>query len=623
MNRFSLNFSSIVSVISLFLFFLVYDVFTNPSLKIIRDFVFFLLIGFDLALKFYNRNKEAEFSISKYVVGLSSFLAFALFQIRVFLDVPARSGISEQVRTLPKVRDFLLVLVVLISIVALVYQILLLLSKESEEVQSGIGKDKRSLLQNTLYSFLYISPVLVALNYLAVQRNYNFDLSSIGKFSYSEVSRSILKSVDRDVKVYAFYPRPLEASGKEESWALSAIRPDVEIYLQKLNTINSRISVEFINADVEADKMGDFPNVGNGTIVVRSLRSTGALDGNPFSDERILVTSKKDLEDLERKMVQAVNNVTLPQKKVYFTTLNGERFAANYSTNPGEQTTKLVNSLNFFNFSVKGIGLSEGFPGKLPEDTDLLILAGPTVPYSEEARKTILDFVLNKRGKVIVSIDPFGNEDFSWLLKDTKLNYKKESLRQAQGRVEIVATGLPEHPISDSISKKDLGLVFPFSGFFEKDISRLDVLFSEVSVLETGFSVYADTNKNDKMDGDEKQNNFILAVLLTPASQESKNPSESGDITPGRILVFSGNSWLTDRYFLYNLNATFFTNSVNWIFRSPMIQTILPKKEDVPVITLTSNQKVVIWSIGLFGYPGLIILGLSYYVVYLRRRKSR
>jgi hypothetical protein len=621
MKMFLQYITSLVSVVSLYTFFLTYDAFLNPTLKLIRDFVFLLFIAQDSIFRFINRKSDG-FSATQFMVGGTSLLAYLLFQVRMYIDIPSRSGVAEQVRSLPKVRDFLLVMVVLLSIVALLYQVMLLLSKQSESVQAGIGKDKKTLLQNTVYSFLYISPLLIAINYLAVQRNYNFDLSSVGKFSYSEVSRSILKAIDRDVKVTAFYPRPLEASGKEESWTLSAIRPDIEIYLQKLTAINPRITVEFINADVETDKLGDFPNAGNGTIVIRSLKTTNHLDGNPYSEEKILVAVKKDLEDLERKIVQSINNVTLPQKKVYFTTLNGERFGTSYSGNPGELTTKLINSLNFFNYSAKGIGLNEGFPGKIPEDAELLILAGPTVPYSEEARKTILNFVENKRGQVLIAIDPFGNEDFSWLLSLTKLELKKENLRQAKGRVEIVATGLPEHPISESFAKKDLGLVFPYSGYFEKNLTQTEFKFTDTAILETGFSVYVDKNKNEQMDGEEKQNNYLLGSLLTVANQEVVDPNQAGEVVPGRILVFSGHAWLTDRYFLYNLNPSFLTNSVNWMFRSPLIQSILPKKEDVPVITLTSNQKVIIWSLGLFGYPGFLILALSLYVSHARRKKS-
>ncbi|MCX7999512.1 MAG: Gldg family protein, partial [Leptospiraceae bacterium] len=340
------NLTSILSVVALYSYFLTYDSFQNPTLQYVRTFLFLGLIAFDLVKKLYQKTAN---HISEYVVSGSAFCAFLLFNARNYLDVPAKAGVSTQASHLPKIRDFLLVLIVLFSIVSLVYQILLLLSQESEIAQTGIGKEKRTLLQNTLYSFLYISPILIGVNYLAVQRNYNFDISAIGKYSFSEVSRSIIKQVDKEVRIYAFYPRPLEASGKEESWALSAIRPDIEIYLQKLVALNPKFKLEFINADVETDKLADFPGISNGTIVIRAIKENRIGD-SPFRDEKIIVVNKKDLEDIERKLVQAVNAVTLPEKKVYFTTTNGERFGSNYLGNPTEQTTKLINVLNFFNY---------------------------------------------------------------------------------------------------------------------------------------------------------------------------------------------------------------------------------------------------------------------------------
>ncbi len=612
------NLLSIVSVLALYVYFLTYDFFQNPTLQYIRTFLFLGFIGFDLVKKLYEKNVT---HVSEYVVPSSALGAFLLFNLRNYLDVPAKAGVPIQGSSIPKIRDFLLVLVVLFSIIGLVYQILLLLSAESEKSQTGIGKEKRTLLQNTLYSFLYISPILIGVNYLAVQRNYNFDLSAIGKYSFSDVSRSILKQVDKEIRIYAFYPRPLESSGKEESWALSAIRPDIEIYLQKLASINPKFKVEFINADVETDKLGDFPGISNGTIVVRSIKEKRIGD-SPFRDEKIIVTNKKDLEDIERKLVQAVNAVTLPEKKVYFTTTNGERFGSNYLGNPSEQTTKLISILNFFNYNVSALGLNEGFPGKIPEDADVVFLAGPTVPYSEEAQKTILEFIEGKRGQVVITIDPFGKENFTWLLSKTKLQFKNETLRQQQGRPEIVATNFTAHPINETLQRKEVGVVFPYAGYFEKNPTIADAKFSDANILESGYNVFIDKNKNDKLDKEESTNNFIFGTILTIANQESTNAKESGDIKPGRIIIFSGTAWLTDRYFLYNLNPTFFTNTMNWLFQNPLIQSIIPKKEEVPVITLTSKQKVIIWSVGLFGFPGFISIVLSLYVVSIRRKKK-
>lgn len=519
---------------------------------------------------------------------------------------------------IPRFRDFLLILIILLSIGALTSQILVLLSANSHKAQTDIGKQKRTLLQNTLYGFFSIFPLIILVNYLAVQRDYNFDLSSVGKFSFSETSRVLLKDIQKDVEITAFYPRNLEASGKEESFALSAIRPDVEIFLQKLTAINGRFKSKFINADVETELLGEYGQISNGSILIRSLKTGSNIGGNPYLEEKVMVQNKKDLEGLERKLVQAIHNVTIPQKKFYFTKLNGERYGTNTATVPDENTEKFISALGLFNFQVKGLGLEEGWPGKIPDDADIVGIIGPTVAFSDEAQKTVLEYIKTKNGRVFITIDPKEKEDFKWLLDKSKLEFRKESLRQAQGRVEIIATNFPEHPISSLFTKKETGVVFPWSGFFEKKNSGGSEFF-ETNILETGSAIFIDKNNNNQLDKEEKQGNFILGSILTTVDSNTK---DAKDKPYGKVIIFSGTSWLTDRYFLYNLNPIFAVNSANWLNQNPLIDTILPKKEENPSITLTSNQKIVIWAVGLFGYPLLTMAALTWYVVSRRRKRS-
>ncbi|MCB1176229.1 MAG: Gldg family protein [Leptospiraceae bacterium] len=611
--------ASFVSVISLYFYFIIFDVFSNSTLKWMRDFAFFALVSLELIVLLFERQKEEiKRKLSDFIVPASTISAFILFQIRNFLDLPTRAGVSKEASSIPKIRDFLLVIIVLLTIVSLVYMILLFISRQSEKVQSQIGNDKRTLLQNTLLNFLYIAPIVIAINYITVQRNYSFDLSSIGKFSYSDTSRKLLKDINKEILVTAFFSCLFEAYGKQELWVLSALRPDIEIYLQKLSAINSNIKIKFINADVETDLLADFPGVSNGTISIRSLKNTTRIDGNPYLEEKVIVQSKKDLEDLERKLVQAINNVNIPQRKVYITVQNGERFGQNYKENINEQTSKLVTALNFFNFSIKGLTYQEGWP-KIPSDADLVLILGPTVPFSEEVKSSIMEYIEKRQGKLIITIDPNGGEDFSWLLSKTKLEFKKANLRQIDGRVEVVANNLPDHPIHSTVVKKELGVVFPYSGYFDIKKTREDLVFDDEKILESGFNTFIDKNKNEKRDSEEENTNFLLGSILTLKKESNTEVKE--DNIPSRILIFSGTAWATDKYFLYNLNPTFFTNSINWMFMSAIIGSILPKKEEVPTITLTPNQKVFIWSVGMFGFPGFLIIGLSYYVIYRKRKR--
>jgi hypothetical protein len=588
----------------------------NPSIKIGRDFVFFLLIAIHPIYVFKEKQKNSIQAEGNLSIGLSSLLSFLCFVLRNYLDLPTRAGVSLETSLIPRLRDFLLIPIVILALYSLMYQIFITLSHESISAQSRLSENKRSLLQNTAYNFLLLFPILIFVNYFATAKNYNFDLSSIGKYSFSDTSRSILKQMDKKVTVTAFYPRPLEASGKEETWALSAVRMELAIYLEQLSAINPRIEVKFINADVEKDLLGEFDQVSNGMIVFRTLK-TGNFSGSPYIEEKILVQNKGDMEDLERKIVQAFNNLSLPSKTIYFTTSNGERYGEKYSNFPDSKINKLISSLSFFNYQVKELGFKELWPSQIPEDADMLAIIGPDVEFSKDAQEAILKYIFVKKGKLFLAIQPNTKEHFKWITDKSALSFEEGRLRQVQGRPEIIANQFPDHPISSLFVKKEIGSVFPNSGYFERIKSRENLEFKETLILESGYNTYLDLNGNEKMDTDEKQNNFILGAVLTPESREENKTSDMG-----KVILYSGVDWMTDKYIIYNLNPALASNSFNWIFQKQILDSILPKKEDTPIITLTQNQKVFIWSVGLFGYPLSLIFGLSVYVLSKRKKKG-
>ncbi len=605
-----------ISIFSLYLYFLTFDMILNPSLKIGRDFIFFILISLHPIYVFREKQKSSNSVEGNISIGISSLLSFFSFVLRNYLDLPARAGVSLETSMIPRIRDFLLIPIIVLALYSLMYQIFITLSKESISAQSRLGENKRSLLQNTAYNFLLLFPILIIFNYFATAKNYNFDLSSIGKYSFSDTSRSILKQMDKKVSVTAFYPRPLEASGKEESWALSAVRMELAIYLEQLSAINPRIEVKFINADVEKDLLGEFDQVSNGMIVFRTLK-TGSFSGSPYIEEKILVQNKNDLENLERKIVQAFNNLSLPSKTIYFTSSHGERYGEKYSNFPDSKLNKLLSSLTFFNYQIKELGFKELWPSQIPDDADMIAIIGPDVEFSQEAQDAILKYILEKKGKVFIAIQPNSKENFKWLTDRSTLSFEAGKLRQVQGRPEIIANQFPDHPISSLFVKKEIGSVFPNSGYFEQIKSRENLVFKESLILESGFNTYLDLNGNDKLDSDEKQNNFILGAVLTPDPPPDDKSKETG-----KVILYSGVDWMTDKYIIYNLNPTLASNSFNWIFQKQILDSILPKKEDTPIITLTQNQKVFIWSVGLFGYPLSLILGLSIYVLSKRKKKE-
>lgn len=614
-----------LAVIGLFTYFLTQDMFANPGFRLFWGTLCFLLVISDLVFRFIQSRSGITDSQRglRYATGGTALLALLLNFIRNYFELAPVTGLVEETTFIPRLRDILLVLIVISSFSFIALTIVLEVSHSSVQSQSSLKTQKNSLILNTLISFLWISPLLIAVNYVSVIRNYNFDLSAKGKFSFSPTSRQIIRELKKDIHVTAFYPRPLEAINKEETQNLSYVRPEVEIILEQLKALSPHITLKFINAEMEKELMGDYPNVSNGVILIRSLKAVQDTN-NPYMEERLMVQDKKDLEDLERKLMQSIINVSLPQKKVYFTSANGERYGVAFQKLADEQITRFSNALQFYNYSVSELGFEQGWPEKFPADADTILIIGPSIPFSETARTHILNYMRSK-GKLFITIDPNGKEDFSWLLEKAGVSLQKGNLRQNETRIEILANKLEGHPITDMIPNKDVGVLFLANAYFNLEEKKPHSEFNARAILSSGFSSFVDANKNGKMDKDEKTNNHPLGIILTIPKEDRETHSvklEISNAPVSRTFIYSGTSWVTNKYVMYNLNGILALNSVNWLNQSILTEKILTKKDDVEMVSISPNQKLLIWAVCLFVFPSLITISLSLFVI-ARRRKSK
>jgi hypothetical protein len=603
-----------LSVITLYTFFLIDGMVTDPTKRMIwLAFVAIFLLSDTIYRVISHGFRKSD--QNRYIgagLGMASFL---LSLVRDWMDVVSVAGLNPEVSSIPKVREFFLLLVVIFAFSFLLQVVMLEVGRASLEAQSNLAKSKSSLLQNALLGFLILLPILVAVNYLAIKRNYNFDLSSKGKYSLSPIARNLLKQVKKETTITAFYPRPLEADGPSNSFALTRIRPDVEIMLEQIRSENSLISIQFINADVETDLLKDFPQAANGSIVIRSKKELLLDNATPYAEEKIFIKEPNDLEDLERKLLSALFTVSTEQKKIYFTTSNGERYGAGFKSVPNEQISRFTTHLQFLNFKVEEWGFPQGWPSTLPTDADMVAIIGPTVPFSPEAQAELKKFVLEKNGKLFLTIEPRGREDFAWLLSISGLEFKRDALVEVPEKPGvIVAKRFSENKLTDLLPKKDLGVLFPYSGYFVTQSTGTNpFLFKSENLLETGFDVFIDKNNNSKLDGDEKKNNQILSVLLTPLSLD--------EAKTGRIIVHAGTSWITDQFVAYTINGPFSNALVTGMFQDVAIAEIPKKKDEANTVSLSDNQKLIVWAIGVFLYPGFIF-GVGSYYVSSKRRKS-
>ncbi|MEM7181335.1 MAG: Gldg family protein [Spirochaetota bacterium] len=614
-----------LSLATLLLFFLLRDFFFDSSRTLFTVFCFLLLSSdsiYSLLHKDRNNRKSRLFINSLAIAAVTSYL------VRDYLQIPVRPGIAEEATLLPGLRDFLLVVVVLSTLCNLLFTLVLEVSYLSRQAQSGVAKEKLGLMNHTFYNFLILLPFLIAINYLAVQRNFHFDLTSNDKYSLSSASKNILQNIKEEISITAFYPRPLESSksaDKKSAYILSILRPEIEIFLNQVRATNPLLESKFINSEVETELLGGYENISNGTIVVRKRRENAVSGEKPYIEQKVTVANKTDLDQMEANLMQAILNVATQKKNIYFTAANGERYHQRFQKIPEERLQGLLDGLTFMNNKIQGMDFSNKWPSDIPKDADVLAIIGPTVPFRQEAQEALWKYVLEKKGNLFIALEPYGSEDFSWMLEKAGLSYKNDILTQIEGKHGLIKTDkFAKHPISKLLSSYRYGIFYPFAGYLQEDTTKQKQAEWKVTkLLQSDYSAFPDTNKNGRKEKEEIRKQRLLGVVLSP---KDKNLAAKA----GKIILYSGTAWLTNRFLppLRNpttasfMNSPYALNHFIWLNQGIIIEDIPKKQEKVTSFVLTPGQKKFVWVIGMFLYPGCIIAFGSIYVVLKRRNKS-
>ncbi|MCB1157800.1 MAG: Gldg family protein [Leptospiraceae bacterium] len=614
--RFIYPFLHYLPLLSLFVYFLVYDYLETKFYKTIWGIVCISSFFTQLLYK-TTENKRAKLFLS----GLG-FISFFLFILYDYYEVPPRSGLSEELSALSAVRTFILALLTLSTFLFIIFSILLDFALRSVHAQTFQDRDKRSVFIQTFSGFLIILPLLFALNYIAVQRNFHFDPSSQKKHSLSPYGLSVLKKLEVNLKITAFYPRPLESSSsadEKQAFALGAIRPEIQILLEQIRSANpSRIQFEFINAEVETNKLHNYDKISNGMIHIRAIKNEPILDTTLFAEKTLIVSRKEQLDSLEKNLIQAILSVSQEKKKIYFTSDNSERFSIIYSAIPDESIQTLIDNIRYVNYTVENLGVSNSWPEKIPEDADTIAIIGPVQKFSENHRKAIWKYFSEKKGNLFISLDPKGEETFDWILEKANLEFKPSSLMQFSGKPAYIRTNaFGSHPINEDIPT-GATILFPSSGYFEpiKRNGNLEYTILLKSPIET----FLDKNQNLAFDPKtEEKGSKLLGVLL------------KGKDT-GSMIIYSGTSWLTDRFYPKTknpldisviTNSHFVLNNFLWLNGGILSSEIPIRSSKILPVSLKEYQKTFIWIVSLFIFPAFVMLISSSYLIYKKRLSER
>jgi len=311
------------------------------------------------------------------------------------------------------------------------------------------------------------------------------------------------------------------------------------------------------------------------------------------------------------------------QTTVYFLEGHGER-SIDDSSEMGIAQVKA--GLERDNYTVKSVNLLK--EGKLPDDTDLLVIAGPKKTIPEPERKLLSDYLADE-GRMLVMLDmestggladvlkPWGVKILSGIAVDPRSHY-------FFGGPMVPIPQYRTHKITDDLRKQGIGVLLP--GTRALKAGTLDT-GTVTSLLETTPESWLETNWRTQdtpkyNSGQDTKGPLTLGLVVTqnPVSTPQGPDSPPAPSAPTPKLVVYGNvQWVTNQI-KGNSEANFdlFANSVNWLAGSEEAISIRPKQRDQRRLFLDNVKARLMWWTTVILTP-LAVIGVGVFRWWRRR----
>ena len=327
----------------------------------------------------------------------------------------------------------------------------------------------------------------------------------------------------------------------------------------------------------------------------------------------------------EEKITNAMVKLTRTGvKKVYFLEGHNERGVEGEGGKARDGFARAADALRNENYEVEKLLLAA--KGSVPEDADVVVVAGATRPLLE-VEHTALEAFLGRGGSLMVLIDPRANTD---LVAD----------------LERWGVELGEDIIVDRALALFGRATSPFAGSYsgEHDITRKmreaalfhmarSVRASEGSglteIVFTGDSAWAERDLDTffaegtaELGGEDLPGPVALAVagapgVIAPATGEDEAPKPAD----ARLVVFGDADFASNDLIETAANRDLFVNSVNWLMGDVEAISIRPRLSRASRFQLSQEQFRTIRSLSLFVLPEAIAI-IGVFVWWSRRRPA-
>ncbi|MBM4362226.1 MAG: Gldg family protein, partial [Deltaproteobacteria bacterium] len=185
----------------------------------------------------------------------------------------------------------------------------------------------------------------------------------------SDSTRKLLEGLNEPIKVYGFFPE------------VSPVRVEVDGYLKKLAATAKNVEVAMHDRYLSPKVAKDMKVVQDGVIIIQKGEAKRMVTvGTELKDAR------KNLKTLDRDFQERVYKLLRERRNIYLTVGHGEINDDEIGgTQDAERSANLMKTLlGKQNYNAKNLGISQGLASEVPDDADILVIAGPREPFAPE-----------------------------------------------------------------------------------------------------------------------------------------------------------------------------------------------------------------------------------------------
>ncbi len=483
-------------------------------------------------------------------------------------------------------------------------------------ILQSLGRRSTKYATNYIISVALVLGLAAAFNFIGQRHPKRFDLTAGGHYTLAPQTIQILDRLDRDVEIKAFYPDGDDVTLRE--------------LLVQFRTLSSHIEYEFIDPDRYPDVArqhdvtvyGTFANPFTGTELKSGTTVVRQGDLREKIEKRSDVIREEDLTNALIKVQRA------EKKRVYFVAGHGEKEIDNSDRGGYSEVQKALENQGFATASVNLAG-----EGKVPEDGQVLVIAGATIePFPQESE--YLSEFLNKGGGVLLMVDPPPAASLQGFLNQWGVVAGENIVLDVSGAGRLMGAG-PEIPLVLEYESHEITERFRSMTFFplvrsvepsEKTVDGVTVTpLLQSNPRSWGETDLGETEKSFD-EGEDSEGPLPLAVAVSKqleavadpvetgpdAAREGAEDTESPAPATARMVVVGDSEFASNAHFSAQGNGNLFLNMISWLAQEKDLISIRPKSPQDRRMTLSQSQQTTLFYLTVVLLPlGVIVAGIS------------